>query len=263
MRGRAAGDLKRDQREIAARLDFHLLRHEVRLLSLRPFDVAAEDRVDLRSAVRALRLREREERGRIVGEGGADARRIEIVQRVHEAGHRGADFRFVIDANGGTTGEQKQDEGTEDIRQNISHLKLSNPNMLQPEKEFPGEATVVMQTIWPNLIIQQQSNTLAVRQVVPRGVEGHELHWTFFGYADDDDDMTLRRLRQANLMGPAGYVSLDDGEVLALAQSGITASPSGQSIVEMGGDSTASTDHVVTEAAIRAFYQYYRAALGL
>ena len=35
-----------------------------------------------------------------------------------------------------------------------------------PVREFAGEATVVMQTMWPNLIVQQQSNTLAMRQLV-------------------------------------------------------------------------------------------------
>jgi hypothetical protein len=31
----------------------------------------------------------------------------------------------------------------------------------------------------------------------------------------------------------------------------------------MGGESTDDADHVVTEAAIRAFYRYYRDALAL
>ena len=57
-------------------------------------------------------------------------------------------------------------------------------------REFPGDATVVMQTLWPNLIVQQQSNTLAMRQIVPRGPDAFDLHWTFFGYADDDEAMT-------------------------------------------------------------------------
>ena len=77
-----------------------------------------------------------------------------------------------------------------------------------------------MQTIWPNLIVQQQSNTLAMRQLVPRGVGEFELHWTYFGYETDDEAMTTRRLRQANLMGPAGLVSIDDSEVMRLAQLG-------------------------------------------
>ena len=66
----------------------------------------------------------------------------------------------------------------------------SDPRLLDPVREFPGDATVVMQTIWPNLIVQQQSNTLAMRQLVPRGREPFDLHWTFFGYEDDDEAMT-------------------------------------------------------------------------
>ena len=82
-------------------------------------------------------------------------------------------------------------------------LKLADPRLLEPVREFP-EYTVVMQTLWPNLIIQQQSNTLAMRQLITRGPGAFELAWTFFGYATDSEEMTLKRLRQANLMGPAG-----------------------------------------------------------
>jgi hypothetical protein len=64
-------------------------------------------------------------------------------------------------------------------------------------------------------------------------------------------------------MGPAGYVSLDDGEVLRQLQTGVTGAPNERAVLRMGGHSTADTDHVVTEAAIRAFYGYYRGALGL
>jgi salicylate 5-hydroxylase large subunit len=150
-----------------------------------------------------------------------------------------------------------------ELRSYRPDLELHDPRLLDVVREFPGNETLVMQTLSPSLVIQQQSNTLAVRQIVPRGVNSHDLHWTFFGYEDDDDAMVERRLRQANLMGPAGYVSLDDGEVLRLAQSGIAPSPHARSLVEMGGESTDDADHVVTEAAIRAFYCYYRDALEL
>jgi salicylate 5-hydroxylase large subunit len=144
-----------------------------------------------------------------------------------------------------------------------SDLTLHDPQLLDVVPEFPGNATLVMQTLCPSLIVQQQSNTVAVRQIVPRGVAAHDLHWTFFGYADDDDAMTTRRLRQANLMGPAGYVSLDDGEVLGLTQAGVSSAPAERAVLEMGGDGIADTDHVVTEAAMRAFYRYYRDVMDL
>ena len=142
-------------------------------------------------------------------------------------------------------------------------LTLHDPNLLTPVKEFDGPATVVMQTLWPNLIVQQQSNTLAMRQMVPRGPLAHDLHWTFFGYADDTAEMTAIRLRQANLMGPAGFVSIDDGEVMRLSQDGVSVDITRSGVAEMGGRDTGDAEHMLTEGAIRAFYEHYREVLGL
>ena len=58
----------------------------------------------------------------------------------------------------------------------------------------------------------------AGRQLVPRGVERSELAWTILGFADDDAAMTERRLKQANLVGPAGYISMEDGAVGGFVQ---------------------------------------------
>jgi salicylate 5-hydroxylase large subunit len=160
-------------------------------------------------------------------------------------------------------GEKKADDTTADIRQNQASFTLANPLMLQPEKEFPGEATVVMQTIWPNLMVQQQSNTLAMRQIHLVGPEEFELHWTYFGFADESEEMTQKRLRQANLMGPAGYVSADDSEVMEAIQAGISKYAATDAVVEMGGRGVEDTDHMVTETAIRAFYDGYRKVMGL
>jgi salicylate 5-hydroxylase large subunit len=142
-------------------------------------------------------------------------------------------------------------------------VQLRDPRLLDPVREFPGSATVVMQTLWPNLIVQQQSNTLAMRQLVPRGPREFDLMWTFFGYAGEDPEMRTRRLRQANLMGPAGLVSIDDSEVMRLAQLGAEVDPDAEAFVEMGGRDTERADHIVTESAIRAFYAYYREVMDL
>jgi salicylate 5-hydroxylase large subunit len=113
-------------------------------------------------------------------------------------------------------GEQRSSVDTTEIQNLKEHLRLHDARLLDPVREYPGGETVVMQTVWPNLIVQQQSNTLAMRQIIPRGPQAFELAWTFFGYADDTPEMRLRRLRQANLMGPAGLVSVDDSEVMKL-----------------------------------------------
>jgi len=160
-------------------------------------------------------------------------------------------------------GEQRASADTSDIGRLREDLVLRDGRLLDPVREFPGSATVVMQTIWPNLIVQQQSNTLAMRQLVPRDVETFELHWTYFGYATDDDEMRTRRLRQANLMGPAGLVSIDDSEVMRLAQLGARSGRDRDAVVEMGGLDTEDTRHMVTEVAIRAFYEHYRRVMDL
>jgi salicylate 5-hydroxylase large subunit len=164
-----------------------------------------------------------------------------------------------------TRGEQRVTDENVDIRQLDPDLKLQNPDMLQPYPEWAskGTETVVMHTFFPNLIIQQQSNTIAMRQIRCFKPEEMELHWTFFGYEDDDEEMTLRRLRQANLMGPAGYVSVDDSEVMESCQSGISRYPDAAAVVEMGGRGTENTPHMVTESSIRAFYKAYREIMGL
>jgi len=160
-------------------------------------------------------------------------------------------------------GEQDAGEATADMRSFHQDLRLADPRLLDPVREFSGAETVVMQTLWPNLIVQQQSNTLATRQLVTRGPGAFDLHWTFFGYAADDEAMRLRRLRQANLMGPSGFVSIDDGEVMELSHEGISPWPEATGVLEMGGYDVADTDHMVTEAAIRAFYGYYRRVMDL
>ncbi len=160
-------------------------------------------------------------------------------------------------------GEQKKSDATKDIENLREDFKLKDPRLLDPVREFKDTATVVMQTLWPNLIIQQQSNTLAMRQVQPRSPTSFILSWTFFGYADDDEAMTTRRLRQANLMSASGLVSCDDSEVVKLAQAGIVGAERESALLEMGGRDTADTEHMVTESAIRAFYKHYRDVMEL
>ncbi len=160
-------------------------------------------------------------------------------------------------------GDQQATDATAEMKSFIADFTLHDPTLLQPVREFPGTATVVMQTIWPNLIVQQQSNTLATRQLVTRGPEAFELVWTFFGYAADSDEMTRIRLRQANLMGPAGLVSVDDSEMMEFSQQGVRCSPGSAAVLELGGRDCDDAPHMITETAMRGFYKYYREVMGL
>jgi salicylate 5-hydroxylase large subunit len=177
--------------------------------------------------------------------------------------------RIVIDPKGrhsagmSSRGEQKRTADNAEMKSLLEEFKLKDPSMLQPVREYP-EYTIVLMTMWPNLIIQQQSNTLAMRQLVPKGPGAFELAWTFFGYADDDEEMTRRRLRQANLMGPSGFVSIDDSEVMDFVQRGVAASPESAAVVEMGGREWQEEElHGATESYIRSLYDHYRSVMDL
>jgi salicylate 5-hydroxylase large subunit len=152
---------------------------------------------------------------------------------------------------------------TGQMRSFRERFTLQDPRLIDPVREFPGGATVVIQTLWPNLIVQQQSNALAVRQIVPLDPQNFDLVWTIFAYADDKPELRERRMRQANLFGPAGLVSIDDSEAMLLSQAGIAGNDDHDSIVELRGRDVGDAPTMVTETLIRGMYRHYRAVMGL
>jgi hypothetical protein len=117
--------------------------------------------------------------------------------------------------------------------------------------------------VFPNLVLQQIQNALAVRQVLPKGQTQTALNWTTFGFADDTPEMKTRRLRQNNLAGPAGYVSMEDGAVGGFVQRGVAAAGGERAVVEMGGSGTIGEGTRATEASVRGFWKCYRAHMAI
>jgi salicylate 5-hydroxylase large subunit len=123
----------------------------------------------------------------------------------------------------------------------------------------PSVPTAVMTTLFPSVILQQQVNSVSTRHIQPRGPGAFDFVWTHFGFEDDSAEMTERRLRQANLFGPAGFVSADDGEVIEFSQQGFEQKPFHRSLAELGGREVEQrTEHMVTETLIRGMYRYWR-----
>jgi len=142
-------------------------------------------------------------------------------------------------------------------------MKVNDPRLLDivPEPWWGGP-TAVMTTIFPSVIIQQQVNSVSTRHIQPNGHGSFDFVWTHFGFADDTPEMKERRLIQANLFGPAGFVSADDGEVIEWSQQGFESKPEHRTVIEMGGTDIADADHMVTETLIRGMYNYWRKVMG-
>lgn len=144
------------------------------------------------------------------------------------------------------------------IRSENQSYRLADPSVLDAVDEFGDGIKLQILTVFPTLVVQQIHNALAVRQVLPRGPGAMDLGWTYLGFADDSPDMRRRRLRQANLVGPAGYVSMEDGCVGGFVQRGAAAAGDEVSVVNMGGEGTESQETRATEASVRGFWKAYR-----
>src|SRR5260221_1040094 len=94
------------------------------------------------------------------------------------------------------------------------YLRLRDPRLVAFRHEMPDDLNLSVTSVFPNGVFVQINNSLATRQIRPKGVDGFELFQTLIGYEDDDEEMRAHRLRQANLVGPAGLVSMEDGEAI-------------------------------------------------
>lgn len=145
-----------------------------------------------------------------------------------------------------------------------ANMKLHDMRMLDIVHEpWWGSPTVCMTTIFPSVIFQQQVNSLSTRQIIPIGPDKFDFVWTHFGFEEDSPEMSARRLRQANLFGPAGFVSADDGEVIEHSQDGFRQDDDFATLCELGGTEIGSADHMVTETLIRGMYDYWRRVMAL
>ncbi|MEO7403001.1 MAG: Rieske 2Fe-2S domain-containing protein [Burkholderiales bacterium] len=145
----------------------------------------------------------------------------------------------------------------------VDRLQLRETAFLQYRPEFADGMNLAAPCIFPNMLLIQINNTLATRQLRPKGKDAFEIFQTVFGYADDTPEMTEHRLLQTNLIGPAGFVSMEDGEAIEIAHKATSREPDGHTVIEMGGRGPiADATHRLTEVPIRGFWSYWAELMG-
>ena len=175
---------------------------------------------------------------------------------------------IIVDESGGnhvsySKLDTKAGAEYDDLRSKLEDFRLADPSMLRTVDEFGDGVTLQILSVFPSFVLQQVQNSLAVRQVVPRSTTATDLAWTYLGFADDDDRLRTLRLKQANLVGPAGYISMEDGAVGGFVQRGIAGAPHARAVVEMGGHGVESQDTRATETSVRGFWKSYRQLMDL
>ena len=137
-------------------------------------------------------------------------------------------------------------------------MSLRDQNIVQFRDETGERDAINVMAIYPSLVAARIVNTLSTRQIRPKGPDEFELHWTCFGYTDDDAQLREMRLQQANILGPAGLIAMEDAESGVLVQRAARRSPERCSTLQMGGlGAIESQDHQVTEMPIRGVWRNY------
>jgi phenylpropionate dioxygenase-like ring-hydroxylating dioxygenase large terminal subunit len=157
----------------------------------------------------------------------------------------------------------EKDAAYQSLRSNNETLRLSDPRLLECYDEYNDGIKNQMLTIFPGLVVQQVYNSLALRLIVPVSINSTELRWVYLGYTDDTPELRRARLLQANLIGPAGFVSMEDGCVGNFVERGISTAQDKFAVVQMGGLTAESQPTRATEVAVRGFWKAYRSYMGV
>lgn len=176
---------------------------------------------------------------------------------VDESGGHHVSYSMIDPA---TKDASYQEQG---LRSGADQYRLKDPSVLAGFTEYDDGVTLQILSVFPGFVLQQIQNCLAVRQVLPKGRERTELNWTYIGYTDDTPAHRTARLKQSNLIGPAGYISMEDGAVGGFVQRGIAGARDQEGILEMGGDDARSGEGRATETSVRGFWKAYRHLMGV
>lgn len=181
---------------------------------------------------------------------------------------------MILDASGrhvyfytkaGTEKESSDYKETSSSLRSVNDgLRLEDPGILKWTDEFQDGISVQILTAYPGFVLHQIANSLATRQLLPKGPGQADLVWTYFGFADDDEQMTRTRLAQANLAGSAGMISVEDAAVCEMMMRAMGDAQEGESYIEMGGrDLDGGGATKLSERAIRNFWHNYRLDMEL
>ena len=136
-----------------------------------------------------------------------------------------------------------------------------------PRNKFHDQqAGSLLVTPWPLGAIMNHLDVINVRLANPVDATRTEVHYAYFAHADDDPEMVRHRLRQSsNLIGPSGFISLEDGAVFARIQRSLHSRPDTTRYVRGWSDEDGYDPYDVSqndETTNTVWWEVYRRAMG-
>lgn len=150
---------------------------------------------------------------------------------------------------------------------------LQDPDLVRyrggeaPRNKLPHQkAGSLLVTPWPLGAVMNHLDIINIRLANPLDARRTEVHYTYFGHQDDDEEMLRHRLRQSsNLIGPSGFISLEDGAMFKRIQKGLHTDPQTTHYVRGWKDDGSSDPYDVTqndETTNTVWWEMYRRTMG-
>jgi phenylpropionate dioxygenase-like ring-hydroxylating dioxygenase large terminal subunit len=171
---------------------------------------------------------------------------------------------MVFQFKGSDSDEEAQKAYKDDRVQRGEYMRLNDPSLVNYFRENRTGVSTRIISMFPNAVVHQIANSLGLRRIRPLGVGEFEVEFILVGYQDDDDAMIAHRVNQANMVGPSGLISMEDGEALELVTRATAPAAEGEGVVEMGGiGPMVNLDSRVNEMPVRGFWSYYSELMGI
>jgi anthranilate 1,2-dioxygenase large subunit len=189
------------------------------------------------------------------------------VDRATQKGGVKMDERHRHNMNHAYAASDSQEEALKayaDTAARLDRMHLRDTKLLKFKNEFPDGMNLAAPVFFPNCLLIQINNTIGTRQIRPKSADEHEVFQTLYAFVDDDEEMLRHRLLSANLVGPAGFVSMEDGEAIEVIQKATQSGKDAYAVIEMGGRGPVrDLAHRVTESPIRGFWSYWAELMGV
>jgi len=135
---------------------------------------------------------------------------------------------------------------------------LADPSVVQTLGTDVRARVVALRPVY---VITKHVDTINVRFVRPLGVDRTEVSYAFFGHETDTPEYRRQRVRQAsNLLGPSGFISIEDAAVFNRQQR--TAGDEGLARFVKGTDRPSSEATQNDEIGNVVGWAYYREVMG-
>ena len=115
------------------------------------------------------------------------------------------------------------------VEQPVGHFSVGYDSQPYEDNGFLADPSVVemrgsdvrarVVALRPAYVLTKHVDTINVRFIRPLGVDRTEVRYAFFGHETDDSEYRAHRVRQAaNLLGPSGFITIEDAAVFSRQQ---------------------------------------------